>query len=511
MKTRFFRPRVMIRGAAVAALAALALAGPAAAQEIKKGGTATIAIEGDLTGFEPLKSVFGQPGTTVASTMLETLVHWNFEAGRPEPLLATDWSESDDHLVWTLNLRQGVKFHDGTDFNADAVVFHFERLLDPANKYGGRGKLETITEVKKIDDYTVEFHLAHPWPALMSILADSATNGPIPSPKAVKEDTHNRHPVGTGPFVFSSWQSGDRIVVERNPDYWNADEINLDKIVFRILPDTQTRYASVQSGEVDAIWTDRGATIVDAQSNPDVISLYADGAGASTILLNRRKPPLDDPNVRAAIAHAWNQAALVKITFMDTRPVITHPLGNLKDCGPAGYREYNVEKAKEYAAKYGKPIEFEMLVTQTPTGRELGNLMQQLMKQVGITVNLRPVDMTTLIRSVFKREYDVSGWRMGDDSDLGPVIFSAVTSDSNYNLSGYNEPELDELARKMRVAPTREARLELQCEISQKINESVGQLYMGGGRYWAFTNKRIHGLGKPYGGVIDASRAWVED
>lgn len=503
----------LLAGVAASAVTVFSIAAPVLAQEEKtQGGTITVALETEPNGFEPLEGrIFGQTGSTVAITMEEPLLGWNHETNEPLPLLATEWSESEDHLTWTVKLREGVKFHDGSDFDAGDVAAHYNRMIDPENKFAGRSSLTTIEEVVAVDPLTVEFRLAHPWTAFLPTLADLGMSGPIPSPEAVEAGTQNRNPVGTGPFRFVEWSSGDRIVVERNPDYWNADDINLDKIVFRILPDTQTRYASLQSGEVDAIWTDRGPTIVEAQNDPDIVSMHADGAGAATILLNRRRAPFDDPNVRAAVAHGWNQDALVKISFRDTRPSVTHPLGNQKDCGEAGYRAFDQDKAREYVAAYGKPIEFDFINTSTPRGRELGELMQQLMKAIDIKVNLIPVDQTSLVRNVLSLDYTMSGWRFPDDVDMGPTLAASTTSDSNYNLTGFDLPELDEVARKMVVAESREESLDLQCQVAEMINQDASILYMGGGRYWAFTTQRLKGVPKPYGGIVDVTRAWIDE
>ena len=491
----------------------LALSATAQAQEEKaKGGTVTVAIETEPNGFEPLEGrIFGQTGSTVALAIEEPLLRWNYDTSEPVPGLVTEWSVSDDQTVWTLKLREGVKFHDGADFDAEDVAWHYNRMLNPDNKFAGRSSLDVIEEVKVVDPLTVEFHLKHPWTAFLPQMADMGMGGMIPSPEQTDKGEQNRHPVGTGPFRFVEWASGDRIVVERNPDYWDADSINLDRIVFRVLPDTQTRFASLQSGQVDAIWTDRGTTILDAQNDPNVVSLYADGAGAATILLNSAKPPFDDPNVRAAVAHGWNQEALVKISFKDTRPSVTNPLGPQADCGEAGYRAFDQAKSREYAAAYGKPIEFDMIHTTTSRGRELGELMQQLMKAVGITVNLEPVDQTTLVKRVLSRDYTMSGWRFPDDVDMGPNLTASGKSDSNYNLTAMNIPELDRIADEMSSLTDREESLKMQCEMVALMNQDASILYMGGGRYWAFYSPRLKGVDKPWAGIIDVTRAWVSE
>jgi len=335
-------------------LGALVMAGTAVhAQEAKKGGTLNVAIETDVRGFDTVDGgVLGQTGEIVMRTMVEPLLGWNTQTNEPEPKLATEWSASDDQKVWTFKLLEGVKFQDGTDFDAEDVAAHYNRILDPANKSSSRSFISSIEKVVAVDPLTVEFHLAHPWMALLPYLATTSMSGPIPPSEHVASGEMNRKPVGTGPFKFVEWASGDRIVVEKWDGYRDADEINLDKINFRILPDTQTRYASLLSGEVDVIWTDRGPTITEAQNNPDLVTLTTEGAGAAVNLMNGKKEPLSNPTLRKALAHAWNQDALVKISWQDTRPAVTHPLGQAKDCGEGNYRHFDIAKAKEYVAQY---------------------------------------------------------------------------------------------------------------------------------------------------------------
>lgn len=510
--TRTPYPSRLRLGLTLAATAAVLPLAALAQDEKVKGGIATVAIETEPNGFEPLQArIFGQTGSTVALPIEETLLKWNYELNQPEPLLATEWSLSEDQTVWTLKLREGVTFHDGTAFDAGDVAFHYNRLIDPENKFAGRSGIGVIETVTALDDHTVEFKLRHPWTAFLPALADLGMSGPIASPEQIEKGEQNRHPVGTGPFRFVEWSSGDRIVVERNPDYWDPDSINLDGIVFRVLPDTQTRFASLQSGQVDAIWTDRGTTIVDAQKDTSIVSSFADGAGAATILLNAKVAPFDDPNVRAAVAHGWNQDALVKISFMNTRPSVTHPLGPQKDCGAAGYRAFDQAKAREYAAAYGKPIEFDMIHTATGRGKELGELMQALMKAIDIKVNLEPVDQTTLVKRVLSRDYAMSGWRFADDVDMGPSLIATGKSDSNYNLTGVNLPEFDKVADTLESLTDREESLSMQCDLVEMLNQNATILYMGGGRYWAFTSQRLKGMDKPWGGILDVNRAWLSE
>ena len=467
-------------------------------------GVLSVALESELRGFDAAEGGALDPaGEIVMRAVQEPLLSYSYETREFGPLLATDWTPNADETVWTFKLREGVKFHDGSDFTARDVAAHYSRILDPETNITSRSSLGNLTEVIALDDSTVEFHLARPWNAFLMMMSSTQMSGPIPSADQVADGLQNRQPVGTGPFRLVDWVSGDRIELEKFTEYWDAESISLDGVVFRVLPDTQTRYASLLAGDVDVIWTDRGQTINEALKNENLASYVVDGAGAETILLNTRKPPLDDQRVRAAIAHAWNQPALVKVSWQDTRPVVSHPLGGEVDCGLANYRDYDPEKAKALLADYGEPVELTMHHTATARGKELGSLMQQMLGQVGITMSLQPIDQSTLMRNAYTGNFDILGWRFPDASDMSPQLFSTIYSQSSSNLPGHDSAELDALAIKMRDATDAGESIDLQCQVAAAINENASILYRGGGRYHVFTSKEVNNVSLPYRGILD--------
>lgn len=513
------RPRQALRlsrralgGLALAAGAAMLAAAPSPLPAQEKGGSITVGLETDIRGFDTVEGgVLGQTGEIVMRTIQEPLLDYDPDAKEVKPLLATSWEANADLTQYTFKLREGVKFHDGSEFTAEDVAAHYNRILDPEMKSRSRSFISVIQGAEALDRHTVRFTLAHPWGAFLPYLAATSMSGPIPARANVEAGEQNRHPVGTGPFEFVSWLGGDRIVVKRFEDYWAKDEINLDEVVFRILPDTQTRFASLKSGEVDVIWTDRGQTIVNAQKDPEIVSLHTEGAGAEILLLNARNAPLDDARVRQAVAHAFNQPAAVKIIWQNTKPVAASPMGDSHDCGEAKLRGYDPAAAKALVEDYGKPIKLRMVHTATPRGREIGELMQQMTKAVGIEVELIPVDQGTLVQRAFGRDFDIVGWRIADAADVGPQLYALARSDSSYNLTGYSSPELDDLAERMRTASDIDERFELQCAIVAELNDQAAMLYWGGGSFHAFTTQRVKGVPPPYRGAVDVTRAWVEE
>ncbi len=509
--TRFRSTKALACGISAAALLAGAgLSGMASAEPVK-GGTLKVALETDVRGFDSVEGgVLGQSGSIVSIAMHEPLINY-FPDGSNSPRLALSWSASDDLKSWTFKLRPGVKFHDGSPFTATDVAHHYNRILDPKNKSRSRSFISSIKEAVAVDDLTLRVNLKHPWQPFLPFMGSRAMSGLIPSHKNVEAKKQNRNPVGTGPFRFVSWAGGDRIVVERNEDYWDKDRIHLDKIVFRILPDTQTRYTSLKSGEVDVIWTDRGNTIVRAKKDKDITTHTLDGAGALITFFNTRKPPLDDPRVRAALSHAWNQQAVINVTWKGTVPFAKHPFSGHYDCGDAGYRDYDPKAAKALLADYGKPVKISMIHTTTPRGRELGEILQQLYKKVGVELILEPVDQNTLVKRVFTNDYQISGWRIADGADIGPQIFALHHSKSSYNLTGYKSDEMDKLVVAQRVSTDNKQRGQLLCKISTIMNQSGHIQYRGGRRYHVFSRNNVKGIPKIWSGVADVTGAWIEN
>lgn len=503
----------VLTGTAAIALAAALTAGTVNAAShsgAKDGGTLTVGVETDARGFDAVKGgVLGISAGTVSLAVHDTLLKYNENTKQFEPNLATSWEQSADSKSWTVKLRTDVKFHDGTAFTSKDVADHFNRILDPANKSRSRSFITAITGVVALDDHTVRFDLAHPWLPLLGNLASPSMIGLIPSSANVAADKQNREPVGTGPFVFSSWAGGDRITIKKNPNYWNKGAAHLDEIVFRILPDTQARFASLRSGEIDLIWTDRGSSILEAQKDPKLTTVVRDSKGAAITFINASKPPLDDVRVRQALSHAWNQTAILKVTWKDTRPFAEHPLGTDSKCD-AGYRHYDPAKAKALLADYGKPVKIDMIHTTTPRGREFGEIYQQLLKQVGIELELVPVDQNTLVKKVFTNDYMISGWRIGDADDVGPQTFALSYSKSSYNLSRLKSPEMDKAAFAMRTAADPETREKYHCDLMRLVNDQGNMQYRGGNRYYAFHGTNTHNISIGGLGVVRVSGAWKD-
>jgi 4-phytase/acid phosphatase/peptide/nickel transport system substrate-binding protein len=498
----------------IAAFGIALFAGPASAQ--KQGGTITVGLELDIPGFDPLKvGVFDTSAQTAAAAIFDTLTYLD-DKGQPQPKLALSWTHSDDYKIWTFKLRPSVKFHDGTPFNAEAVKANFDRQKDPANKCRCAFYIAFIHDVQAPDELTLVFNLNDPSVNLPAILTVQTSNNVVQSPTAWKTrgDDYNRNPVGTGPYILKSWTAGDRMVLESNPDYWDKGHPYLDRIVLKPLPDAQSRFASLQSGEADIVWDDEydADNIQKAQKNPKMTVHTYVGSGAQVYAFNTKTPPFDDLRVRQALVMAIDRKKMSQaITNGLSRPA-SNPYGegSWVKCKADGALPYDVEKAKALIKDYGKPVDFKMLLTATPRGRNIGQVLQQFWKQVGANMEMDQVDQATIVPRAFMRQFQLTPWRIVDLPDPDPQMYANFHTGSPVALANYSNPELDRLLEHARVTADLEKRIEDYCAVSRLVNQEAIWFWTFQNTYYAISSARLKGLPKIYGGVIDVSNVWME-
>jgi peptide/nickel transport system substrate-binding protein len=498
----------------VAAFAVAAFTNPVSAQ--KSGGSITVGQELDIPGFDPLKvGVFDTSAETAAAAIFDTLTTLD-DKGEAQPKLALSWTHSDDFKTWTFKLRPGVKFQDGTPFNAEAVKENFDRQKDPANKCRCAFYISYIHDVQAPDELTVVYNLNDPSVNLPALQSLQNSNGVVQSPTAwkTKGEDYNRNPVGTGPYILKSWAAGDRMVLEKNPDYWNKGHPYLDRIILKPLPDAQSRFASLQSGEADIIWDDEydADAIQKAQKDPKLtVHTYA-GSGAQVYAFNTKVAPFDDVRVRQALVMGLDRKKMSQaITNGLARPA-SNPYGDGSwvKCKDDGALPFDVEKAKALIKDYGKPVDFKMIISATPRGRTVGQVLQQFWKQVGANMEIEQIDQATIVPRAFMRQFQLTPWRIIDLADPDPQMYANFHTGSPVALANYSDPELDHLLEHARVTADPGKRTEDYCAISRLINQQAIWFWTFQNTYYAISSAKLKGLPKIYGGVIDVSNVWME-
>jgi peptide/nickel transport system substrate-binding protein len=497
-----------------AAFGVALFAGPATAQ--KQGGSITVGLEADMPGFDPLKvGVFDTAALTAAAAIFDTLAYLD-DKGVARPKLALSWDHSEDFKTWTFKLRPGVKFHDGTPFNAEAAKANFDRQKDPANKCRCAFYIAYIHDVQAPDELTLVYNLTDPAVNLPSLFTIQNSNNAMQSPTAwkTKGDEYNRNPVGTGPYILKSWAAGDRMVLEKNPNYWNKGHPYLDRIVLKPLPDAQSRFASLQSGEADIVWDDEydADNIQKAQKDSKMAVHTYVGSGAQVYAFNTKAAPFDDVRVRQALVMALDRKKMSQaITNGLARPT-TNPYGDGSwvKCKDDGALPNDVQKAKALIKDYGKPVEFKMIVSATPRGRNIGQVLQQFWKQVGANMEIEQVDQATVVPRAFMRQFQLTPWRIVDLADPDPQMYANFHTGSPVALANYSDPELDRLLEHARTTADMAKRTEDYCAVSRLINKEAIWFWTFQNTYYAISSSKLKGLPKIYHGVIDVSDVWLE-
>jgi 4-phytase/acid phosphatase/peptide/nickel transport system substrate-binding protein len=479
----------------------------------KRGGTLTIASEAEFSGFNHTRArIFNQNTSGPALAVMETL--FAYEGKKIVPRLATDFTEAPDHLSATVKLREGVKFHDGTPFNADAVVFHYQHLM--AKDSGvNTSMLAPIQAVEKVDDHTVRFSLKGPWPALQSALSLETLINFIGSPTALKQDPDgfHRHPVGTGPFAFKSWQAGDRLTLERNPDYWDKELPYLDKVVFRILPDANTRYQSIRSGEVDIGRLDTANHVLDAKKDSKLTVLTYEGSGGFMWNFNHSKPPFNDPRARQAVVHAFNAKAMIDTIFLDTTTPTTDLLGRNSEafCPDLKWRSYDLNAAKELVKSIGTPVKFELVSTNTPAGRRQAAMIKEFAKDAGMDANIRLVEQSQNVRVGLSGDYQMDVWRFSDiggDPDL--VLSYYFGGAAGKPVTRHDTTKIDALLVQARKETDPKVRHKLYCDIAQIFSDEAIALIPIRATYNAVSHPYVKDVPPMQNSLIRMRSIWLD-
>ena len=431
-----------------------------------------------------------------------------------EPSLAESWEISEDGLTYTFKLREGVTFHDGTPFNAEAVKFNFERMLDEEHPFHDTGPFplafffSAVDEVTAVDDTTVEFKLNEPFAPFLSNLA--YPTGLIVSPAAVEASgkDYGRNPVGTGAYKFEEWQGNQRVVVTRNEDYWDGAPAP-EAIVFRPITDANTRVAEMLSGGLDIMVEVPPDSVAQFRDAPDFQVHEQAGPHVWFLILNMKEGPFAEKAVRQAANYAINKESLVTDVLQGTAEVAAGPTP------PAfawAYNEevqpypYDPDKARELleAAGYdGEEITF--YVTEGGSGMldpvAMGTAIQADLAAVGMNVKIETYEWNTFLGQVNpglegKADMAEMAW-MTNDPDTLPFLTlrtAAFPSEGGFNSGYYSNVEVDELLNQARVSTEPEERATLYKQMQEIVHEDAPWVFVANWVQGAVTTANVEGF-----------------
>ena len=402
--------------------AAALMAAASVAQAAGGAGTLVVGMEAAIGFLDPHTSNSGNTHR-VNDQIFERLFsrdHTQPNDGSPPPILprlATGYEVSPDALVYTISLREGVKFHDGTDFNAEAVEFNIRRMWDKDFEFFTAGSTQggdtwnSLESIEVLDSHTIRLTMFQPFSFFIEKLATTIGLGMnwMGSPTAFKKHGNEEiknHPTGTGAFRFVERVRGQRVVLERNPDYWDSQYPKVDRLIFREIPEASTRVNALLAGEVDQI-----AVVPPDQIVPLEEAGYVIQKGPTPhnwfVNFNHSEPPFSDVRVRQAVNLAINREAMAaELLQGSSLPAICFCARTSPTFNPppdwAGY-DYNPEKAKALLAEAGYPDGFKTIFETSTEGSgqvmpvQMAEWIQRDLAQVGIDVQLRTFEWLTYV------------------------------------------------------------------------------------------------------------------
>lgn len=473
----------------------------------------------DPRGLDPAYVDDGESANPIVN-IYDGLVRYKPGNTEIEPALATEWSSSPDGKEWTFKLRQGVKFHDGTPFNADAVVFSVSRQLPPqrtdAMPYASFA-FGPVQKVEKVDDYTVKFILSEPYAPFLANLA-MVLAAPIVSPAAVEKygDKFIENPVGTGPFKFVEWKKGQQIVLEANKEYWDGAP-KLDKLVYKIVKENSVRASELRTGGIQAM---NGVDPNDVKmlEEAGVTVIKNPGMNINYLAFFCNKKPFDNPKLRLAVSHAINRENLINFLYQGLAELPNSMLPSFMPGHDKSLKapEYNPEKAKQLLAEAGYPnglkvtlLTYSAVRPYNPVGGDkLAAAVQADLRKVGIEVEIKTYPWKEY-KEIYTPEivqagdFMLYGW-IGDNGDPDNFLSLLETKEikSTLNAAKYSNKKVDELLVKGRTAKTPEERNAAYSELQKIVQDEAPWVFLSHSKDMAAVSKNVEGFDLHPVGVV---------
>jgi peptide/nickel transport system substrate-binding protein len=460
------------------------------------GGRVIYGLEAETIGGWCLtESRLAISGITVADAIYDTLTRPNAQ-GVAEPWLAESVEPNAEFTQWTITLREGITFHDGSPLTAEVVKNNLDAYR---GQYPPRAPdlfifvFEPIQSVDVVDPLTVSVTMKQPWVSFDSQLWSSGRLGIMAQAQLDDARTCDRNLIGTGPFQLVDWVPNQSFTAEKNPDYWATDaEGNqlpyLDEIEFRPIIESAQRLNALQSGEIGAMHTSEPEAVSDIRDlteSGEANSYESTEFGeVAYIMLNVTKPPFDNIKARQALAYAlpfddFNAILGDGILTQATGPFAPGNIGNLSKDDIPEFPEYDPERARElveeYEAETGQPLSFTYTTTQAQYTIEQGQFNKEHAEEVGMRVQIVTLDQSAQINAAITGDFEAIGWRNhpGGDPDLQ---YNWWKTGSPVNFGRFTDPEIDRLLDEGRVTPDADQREQIFEDLNRRFSEQFWNL-----------------------------------
>ena len=449
----------------------------------KKGGTLRVGFYIEAATMDPHLSG-SKVDRQIYHNVYEPLVVLDAKLGI-RPGLAESWQQPDPKTL-VFKLRRGVKFHDGTDFNAEAARFNFVRMKTEP-KSVRKGELANVDSVDVVDAYTIKLNLKRPDAALMATLTDRA--GMMISPKVVQERgpelERNARGAGTGPFVFAEWVKDDHLLLKRNDGYWNKGAgPYLDQIRYRPIPDDVVKLQSLQSGEIDVMDYVQPRDVAAVKADRNVVVLDVPSLASFAYQLNHTKPPFNNKALRQAVAYAMDTEQIVKGVWLNVGVPSNGPVPPTSWAYDSTIKPIrrDLARAKAKLAEGGQPNGFAFTVTTAniPINVQEVEVMQAQLSEAGITMKIKLVDASTQLADGNAKNFEMISyqWSGRPDPDGNTFQFYKTSPGTSLNWSGISNPQIDALLDRSRELQSQAERKKVFSDLTKILLDELPMLFI---------------------------------
>lgn len=484
---------------------------------ITKGGNLKVGLAADLSTLDPLTSTSFYD-RQVMLNIYDTLVRVDAK-NNVQPDLATSWQyPSPTELVFTL--RTDVKFQDGTPFNADAVVFNINRILTTPSS-PRLSEISTVKDVVAVDASHVKFDLKAAFAPLLLTLTDRA--GMMLSPTAVQQlgaTTLATAPTnaGSGPFMFKEWVKGDHLTIVRNPHYWQKDSQGvalpyLSSVTYHPITDSTVEYTNLQTGNIDVADTVDPSLVAQAKADPDLIYKQEASLSFAGFELNTKAPPLDNVNVRQAIAWAVNRSEILNTVLKGVGVLAQGPLSPGSWAYDSSFNPFSndVNKAKALLQQAGvSNVTFTMLIASgSPLNTQEAQFIQSELQPAGITVNIKPEVFATLLTDTQNHNFQAAlvGWSGRPDPDGN--TYSWFHTGGGNNTMQYSNSQVDSLLEDARASNDQKTRAQDYIQAQKLIVNDASYIFINHGVSIQASSKKVQNFLLLPTGIMEFTSVYV--
>ncbi|WJY26196.1 MULTISPECIES: glutathione ABC transporter substrate-binding protein [Sporosarcina] len=490
---------------------------------VKEGNDLVIAVADNFTTLDP-HDTNDTLSNSAEKTMMEGLLGFD-ENMNVIPLLAEEYDANDEATEFTFKLRENVKFHDGTPFNAEAVKVNFDRLADPDSGLKRHSLFALIQSTEVISDYEVKFTLSEPFGAMINTFAHPAAL--IHSPKALEEYGKDvgKHPVGTGPFKFVEWKPSEGLKIEKNTDYWNEGYPKVDAITFKPVSENGSRIAMLQTGEADFIYpvpTEQvegvnGKNGIEVESKPSIVVRY--------MAMNTMKEPYNDIKVRQALNYAIDKDAFIKVVMNGQGEKLDSVIApDVQFYSKQELYDFNLEKAKELLKEAGvkEGMKAKLWGGNSSSTVKAMEFLQQQLAAVGFDVEVVPMESGTLSDKIWsvqnaddaELELYYGGWSPSTgDADWGirPLVGGEdAFPPKSYNVSYYDNDEVNKLISAGLQTANEDDRAKAYEDVQKLIWDDAPWVFLSADNTLAGKKNYLKGVYLLPDGSLSVSEAEIE-